>query len=308
MQANDYGRDRIHNRDLDEFMGLCRALAAKSALTQRDARTIDRWFSAHLHLEDEPLLNDIVECLGEVLTTEFSRDELGDLLELVRAFVGGDDPRKPMPTSMPLDYPPPVLEFVGKRYCLTGVFRYGTRRECDQATRRLGAQTGPIAACTDFLVIGSEVSESWLHSSFGTKIQSAVRWREQGASQVKIVSEDHWRSCIDKGAREQPIARPLVRDKNRTRVIPEIEERSTDTRDPTWIEAIVRVLDGAGTTLHYKSITSAIVRNRMRVRLGQTPEATVSAVLTTASKRPDGLIAKDSARPGFYGLRERSAQ
>jgi hypothetical protein len=41
------------------------------------------------------------------------------------------------------------------------------------------------------LVVGLYATESWKHSSFGTKIIKAVDMREAGAP-IAIVSEAHW--------------------------------------------------------------------------------------------------------------------
>ena len=44
---------------------------------------------------------------------------------------------------------------------------------------------------TDFLVIGSYVSDSWKHEVFGRKIQKAMDYRAQEGV-PKIVGEDAW--------------------------------------------------------------------------------------------------------------------
>jgi hypothetical protein len=89
------------------------------------------------------------------------------------------------------------LEFKDKRYCFTGTFQFGHRWECEIAVEERGGSVGDIARCTDYLVIGSGVTDSWMHSTFGRKINRAKVWIDQGAS-IAIVSEEHWVKHIRK--------------------------------------------------------------------------------------------------------------
>ena len=54
-----------------------------------------------------------------------------------------------------------------------------------------GGSSGSLTKATDVLVIGMYATESWKHSSFGTKIIKAVDMREDGVP-IAIVCEDHW--------------------------------------------------------------------------------------------------------------------
>ena len=51
----------------------------------------------------------------------------------------------------------------------------------------------------------------------------------------------------------------------------------------TWKEAIIKVLAEEGTPMHYADITKKIIENgyRNQTEMGNTPEMTVSAQLTT---------------------------
>ena len=43
-------------------------------------------------------------------------------------------------------------------------------------------------------MIGSYVTDSWKHQSFGNKIEKAVGYRDSNNPNLAIVSEDHWTS------------------------------------------------------------------------------------------------------------------
>jgi len=51
-----------------------------------------------------------------------------------------------------------------------------------------GGECGSLTRSTDVLVIGADATESWKHSSFGTKIMKAVDLRESVVP-LAIVSE-----------------------------------------------------------------------------------------------------------------------
>ncbi len=77
------------------------------------------------------------------------------------------------PTSLPVSIPQPALEFSDRKYCFTGTFRYGTRIACENAVLRRGGTVHPhVTLAVDYLVIGSEATDDWLHSSYGSKIST----------------------------------------------------------------------------------------------------------------------------------------
>jgi NAD-dependent DNA ligase len=120
-------------------------------------------------------------------------DEKAELLDTLNRFSDGDFELGEVlkPASLPLNEPPPQLSFAGQRYCFTGTFNYGQRKDCEQAVLTRGAAIGSITQKTNVLVIGIYCTESWKHSSFGLKIMKACGWRDEGFP-IVIVSEPHW--------------------------------------------------------------------------------------------------------------------
>jgi BRCA1 C Terminus (BRCT) domain len=176
---------RIADRRVDEFIGLCRSLAAKPFLAPADVHILEEWLEQNDPMANYELIEEIVEAVEEAAMDD---SEIPALHEILRAFVGGSDLRNPLPTSLPLTNPLPSLSFSGQRFCFSGTFEFGTRTDCYKAVVVLGATVDAvISASTNVLVIGSKVTPSWKHSSYGNKILQAVTWN------VPIVSEDHWR-------------------------------------------------------------------------------------------------------------------
>ncbi|QQO21923.1 BRCT domain-containing protein [Bradyrhizobium diazoefficiens] len=196
---NRVGGDRIGSRQIDELIGLARGLVADNQINQAEVEFLQKWLAANLHISDQPLVRVLYKRIDEMLVdgvidddekaelletlNRFSNREIGGLGEILRA------------TSLPLDNPEPSLTFVGRRYCFTGTFNFGCRKECEQAVEKLGAEVGSLTQKTNVLVIGIYATESWKHSSFGNKIIKASEWRDSGLP-INIVSEVHWKNFL----------------------------------------------------------------------------------------------------------------
>ena len=71
----------------------------------------------------------------------------------------------------------------------------------------------------------------------------------------------------------------------------------------TWPKAIATVLEAAGEPLHYREITDRILEQGLRNKVGATPAAAVSAVLSTDVKHGEPNSLFERAGPGVYRLR-----
>ena len=99
-------------------------------------------------------------------------------------------------TMLPLDQPPPVIEWIGMADVFTGQFAFGPRRDCEREVEKRGGMcAGNITKRTSFLVIGTFGSRDWVHTAFGRKIEKAVSYREAGVP-LRIVADDHWASTL----------------------------------------------------------------------------------------------------------------
>jgi len=74
----------------------------------------------------------------------------------------------------------------------TGTCAYGTRQQCHDATQSLGGliATG-VTKSIHYLVLGTYVTDSWAHETYGRKIEKAMRYRDQGVP-LAIIMEEHW--------------------------------------------------------------------------------------------------------------------
>lgn len=98
-------------------------------------------------------------------------------------------------TKLALDQAPSI-DFNTRRFCLTGDFVFGPRSVCENAIIRRGGEVqSGVTKKLDFLVVGGLGSPEWKHGSFGTKIEKAISYRNDGVK-LMIVHEDVWASSL----------------------------------------------------------------------------------------------------------------
>lgn len=189
---------RLVRRDVDEFLGLCRGFAADGVIQDGELRALEEWIARASRLQSQPLVDQICALAARASFDPNDQGARVTLLEAIQKLTGGLPSNGSLtPTSLPLTDPLPVLEFQGKNFCLTGTFNSGRRARCEDIVRALGGLTcRAMVQYVDYLVIGATATESWLHSSYGRKIQDAVHWRDRGVSKVAIIPETHWVAAV----------------------------------------------------------------------------------------------------------------
>lgn len=197
-EFNRLGRHRISGRQVDELIGLARGLCADGSISEADVQCLQSWLATQAPITDHPMLRGLYRRIDEILADGVAdAEERADLFETLRAFTGDQSAlgEAAQPTDLPLCDPAPPLAFTGHRYCLTGTFLFGKRKDCEEAVTERGAEVGSLTKKTNVLVIGAYATESWKHSSFGTKIMKACEYRDAGVP-IIIVSEQHWQAHL----------------------------------------------------------------------------------------------------------------
>jgi len=191
---NTVGADRITSRQIDELVGLARGIAADDLINQFEVEFLQKWLAANMAISDQPMIRRLYDRVNDILADGVvDADEARDLLDTLNSFSNRDFELGEVmkSSSLPLCDPAPTLTFLDRRYCFTGTFNFGERRKCEGTVEERGGSCGTLTQKTDVLVIGMYATESWKHSTFGTKIIKAVDMRESGIP-VSIVSEEHW--------------------------------------------------------------------------------------------------------------------
>lgn len=194
-----YGQSRLNNRQIDELVGLSKGIVADGMVNQTEAEFLQKWLVSNTALNDNPIVGTLLKRVDEMLHDGvLSDEEGGELLDTLHRFNGGDFELGEIQKSslLPFDDPPPDITFKNKRFCFTGTFAYGPRKECRHAVEKRGGIEGSLTKKTDYLVVGLYATGSWKHSTFGNKIEKAISYRSRDTG-IAIVGEQHWFDFVD---------------------------------------------------------------------------------------------------------------
>lgn len=194
-----FNRARIDDRQVNELLGLAHGLLADGRIDQSEAEYLQKWLVANTASHENPVIANFLQRINDMLSDGvLDDDEANDLFETLQRFSGGDFELGELQksSSLPLNEPPPDLIFPEQSFCFTGTFAYGSRRECEGAVKSLGAKAGSLTQKTNYLVIGIYATDSWAHSSYGRKIEKAVKMQSDGIG-IQIVGEEHWVNHLD---------------------------------------------------------------------------------------------------------------
>lgn len=191
---NLFNRARIDDRQINELLGLARGITADGMVNQPEAEFLQKWLVANTAASSNPVIATLLHRINAMLRDgRLDHEEMLDLFDTLRRFSGGDFELGELlrATRLPVDDPIPAIDYRNSRFCFTGTFAFGSRRDCEAAVEQRGGSIGPLAQSTRFLVVGIYATDSWVHSTFGRKIEKAVAWRANGFP-ISIVAEEHW--------------------------------------------------------------------------------------------------------------------
>lgn len=192
-----FNRKAVDDRQIDTLIGLCKGLVADGRVDQAEAETLQTWLIQSRQTSNNPIIANLLDKVSTVLADGvLDAEEAADLLEVLQRICGtpSEIGELAKPSTLPLDDPPPPLVIPGRTFLFTGTCVFGARRECQEAVKALGGLVAQnVTRTLDYLVIGSYVTDSWAHESYGRKIEKAMAYRASGSGLV-IVSEDYWLS------------------------------------------------------------------------------------------------------------------
>lgn len=189
-----YSRARLDDREVNELIGLAHGMVAHGAITKDDVDYLHKWLVAHVAATANPVVLSLLRRIDRILAHgDVNPEEAHEIFELLQRFAGGDfeTGETLKATTLPFDVPQPRIRFAEARFCFTGTFAFGVRRECEAAVEAKGALCGSLNHDTGYLVIGIYATDAWIHSAFGRKIEKAVAMRDNGVP-IAIVGEQHW--------------------------------------------------------------------------------------------------------------------
>ena len=186
-------------KSMHALLGICQGLIADNVLNEGEIHYLDAWLADNADVTKSWPGDVISRRVREVLADGIiTPDEADDLKVTLSQITGGyleHGAVSGTSTSLPVEYVGSIL-FDRSVFCLSGKFVYGTRDFCQLATESLGGRcAGDVNKEVQYLVVGALASRDWAHTSYGRKIEKAVKLREQGHS-IQIVSEENWAQFV----------------------------------------------------------------------------------------------------------------
>ncbi|KJS02301.1 MAG: hypothetical protein VR65_06070 [Desulfobulbaceae bacterium BRH_c16a] len=192
----------LNDRTIDELVGLARGILADGSANIKEAQFLLAWLESNAKYANDRIINSLFSRIKAMLSDNLlDKEEEDELLSLLRSITGEQLPEHNIVTtaaSFPLDKPAPAVKIENKYFCLTGKFVYGPRRICEEAIiERGGFIKTSISDWVDYLVIGTLSSDQWMHTSYGRKIEYAMKRRDSPTprtygEKIAIIHEDHW--------------------------------------------------------------------------------------------------------------------
>jgi NAD-dependent DNA ligase len=190
-----FNRKAIDDRQIDTLIGLSKGILADGVVSETEAECLHKWLVQSRQTTSNPIILNLLQKLDSMFAdARLDTDEALELLEVLKRISG--DPSEfgelAKTTSLPLCRPPPSVSFTSRSFLFTGTCAFGTRRQCQEATEsRGGVLAKGVTKTLNYLVLGTYVTDSWAHETFGRKIEKAMKYRESGIP-LAIITEKHW--------------------------------------------------------------------------------------------------------------------
>ncbi len=190
-----FNRKSIDDRQIDTLIGLSKGLLADGNVDQSEAEFLRTWLIQSRQTTDNPIILNLLGRVDVMLEDGvLDADESTELLSLLHKITGepSEVGELAKTTSLPIDDPAPPIIFEGRLFLFTGTCVYGSRKKCQSAVEeRGGVNATGVVKKLDYLVLGTYVTDSWIHESYGRKIEKAMQYRSDGVP-ISILTEEHW--------------------------------------------------------------------------------------------------------------------
>ncbi len=190
-----FNRKQVQDRQIDTLIGLSKGITADGKVDQAEAEVLYTWLIQNRQYSDNPVIINLLEKVAHMLEDGILDDEeSSELLSVLQNLTGEpSEVGELAKTSMlPIEHPLPDIEFEDRTFLFTGTCAFGTRKQCQEVTEALGGVVAKsVTKNLDYLILGTYVTDSWVHESYGRKIEKAVQYRDSGIP-IVILTEEHW--------------------------------------------------------------------------------------------------------------------
>jgi len=190
-----FNKRNIQDRQIDTLIGLSKGLVADGTVNQSEAEFLLTWLIQNQQNSENPIIDNLLQKVAVMLEDGIlDSDESEELKNILQAISGESSEIGELAktTSLPINSPLPKIDFDGTSFLFTGTCAFGTRKDCQAAIDELGAINAKgVTKTLNYLVLGTYVTDSWAHETFGRKIEKAIEYRNNGLPLI-IITEEHW--------------------------------------------------------------------------------------------------------------------
>jgi NAD-dependent DNA ligase len=190
-----FNRKSIDDRQVDTLIGLSKGLLADGKVDPSEAELLRTWLAQNRRLSNHPVIVHLYDRVSAMLADNVLDQEESDELFCALRQIAGESAELgeiAKSATLPICSPAPIVAFPGQSFLFTGTCVFGTRKECQAATEKLGGSCASgVTKSLNYLVLGTYVTDSWAHETFGRKIEKAMAYRIDGVP-LSIITEEHW--------------------------------------------------------------------------------------------------------------------
>lgn len=196
---------RLDTKAIQTLLGICTGIAADDVITEKEVYFLKTWLTEHAEITKNWPGSAIAKRIDDILADGIiTSEEREDLLELLRDITGNHFAETGAAiqetASLPIEDDPSIY-FRNMSFCFTGRFIFGTRAACERTILGLGGTAvDNVGKHLNYLVIGALIEPNWVHTSYGRKIEAAIKHKEAG-EELAIISELQWTQAIADRAR-----------------------------------------------------------------------------------------------------------
>ena len=205
MATEDIGtilamQKRSQSKAVELLLGLVTGIVADKHLHDMEITFLTHWLAENEYAASVWPGCVIAQRLQEVIADGIVTDEerthlLATLQQMAVTDFANTGSAAPEVMHLPLQDDDHV-DMRDQHICLTGDFIFGTRAACEKISTSIGAlPVGNVTKKVTYLIIGTNVSPNWAHTSYGRKIEQAMSMREKGHP-IRIISERRWHTAM----------------------------------------------------------------------------------------------------------------
>lgn len=198
-------QQRLDARSMQTLLGICSGITADGLINDREIHFLKNWLNENPQTSTYWPGSAIAQRVTNILQDgAITQEESADLVDLLKTITGNyfteTGSASPESPALPIDDDPSIY-ILHMSFCFTGRFYYGTRAACERAILNLGGTAmDNVTRNLNYLVIGGMIEPTWANTTYGRKIEAAVKHQQSG-DEIIIVSEHQWTQAIADASR-----------------------------------------------------------------------------------------------------------